>query len=47
MNMPTLRDMQGKSVAGIFDDAVAENVAMEVDQDHAGKRYVLCKERSI
>ncbi|XP_053396009.1 E3 ubiquitin-protein ligase rnf213-alpha-like [Mercenaria mercenaria] len=32
MNMPTLQDMQGKSVAKLFTDAVVEPSAMETDE---------------
>jgi hypothetical protein len=31
MNMPALRDMQDKSVAKIFSDAVTGSVAMETE----------------
>ncbi|XP_053396335.1 E3 ubiquitin-protein ligase rnf213-alpha-like isoform X2 [Mercenaria mercenaria] len=33
MNMPTLQDMQGKSVAKLFTDAVVEPSAMETDEE--------------
>ncbi|XP_053396342.1 E3 ubiquitin-protein ligase rnf213-alpha-like isoform X2 [Mercenaria mercenaria] len=37
MNMPTLQDMQDKSVAKIFTDAVTEPVAMETEDNIAGE----------
>ncbi|XP_053396010.1 E3 ubiquitin-protein ligase rnf213-alpha-like [Mercenaria mercenaria] len=33
MNMPTVQDMQGKSVAKLFTDAVVEPSAMEIDEE--------------
>jgi hypothetical protein len=38
MNMPKLRDMQDKSVARIFSDAVTGIVAMETEDTMEGEK---------
>jgi hypothetical protein len=39
MNMPTLQDMQGKSISKLFTDYVKEPSAMEIDDDVPREMY--------
>ena len=41
MNMPTLQDMQGKSVSRLFTDYVKEPTDMEVDDEVPRETYVI------